>query len=80
LHQEESTSATVLIVDGSSLGNLGISGFGGVIRRSDGTWIFGFDGNVGITTIIHVELLAIYHGLKAGRKAIEMLFVIQIQL
>jgi hypothetical protein len=41
----------VLNVDGSSL------------RKHDGSWIFGFEGNIGISSILHAELLAIYHGL-----------------
>jgi ribonuclease HI len=60
----EAESAIILNVDGSSLGNPGPSGFGGVLRHSNGDWIFGFAGTVGISTILHVELLAIYHGLK----------------
>jgi len=64
-HPEESM-AVVLNVDGSNFGNPGISGFGGVIRRNDGTWLYGFAGNVGISTVIHVELLALYYGLKAA--------------
>jgi ribonuclease HI len=48
------------------LGNPGVSGFGGVLRRSNGTWIYGFAGNVGNTTVVHAELLTIYHGLKAS--------------
>ena len=64
-HPEESM-AVVLNVDGSNFGNPGISGFGGVIRRNDGTWLYGFARNVGISTVIHVELLALYYGLKAA--------------
>jgi ribonuclease HI len=58
--------AVILNVDGSSLGNPGPSGFGGVLRQDNGNWIFGFAGTVGISTILHVELLAIYHGLKVA--------------
>jgi ribonuclease HI len=59
-------TATVLNVDGSSLGNPGISGFGGVLRRHDGSWIFGFGGNIGLSSILQAELLAIYHGLRVA--------------
>ncbi|CAJ2632849.1 unnamed protein product [Trifolium pratense] len=45
---------------------IGPSGFGGVLRHSNGKWIYGFAGTVGISTILHVELLAIYHGLKVA--------------
>jgi ribonuclease HI len=64
-HPDEQ-SAIILNVDGSSLGNPGPSGFGGVLRHSNGDWIFGFVGTVGISTILHVELLAIYNGLKVA--------------
>jgi hypothetical protein len=36
----------ILNVDGSSIGNPGISGFGGLIRNSDGAWVHGFAGNM----------------------------------
>jgi ribonuclease HI len=58
--------AVVFNVDGSSFGNPRISSFCGVLRRNDGSWLYGFVGNVSISTIIHVELLALYHGLKAA--------------
>lgn len=51
-------------VDGSSLGNPGRSGFGGVIRNSHGEWIMGFSGFCGVTTNINSELMAIQVGLK----------------
>ncbi|MCH88180.1 ribonuclease H protein, partial [Trifolium medium] len=52
----------ILNVDGSSIGNPGVSGFGGLIRNSDGAWVHSFSGNIGFSNILHVELLA-YHGL-----------------
>jgi ribonuclease HI len=58
--------ATVLNVDGSSLGIPGSSGFGGVLRHSDGSWLYGFAGHVGISSILHAELLALYYGLSAA--------------
>lgn len=64
-HPVES-SATVLNVDGSSFGNPGISGFGGVLRRHDGSWIYGFGGNIGFSSILQAELLALYHGLRVA--------------
>lgn len=54
----------ILNVDGSSLGNHGISGFGGLHRKDDGVWYCCFAGNIGFSNILHVELLAIYHGLR----------------
>jgi ribonuclease HI len=53
----------ILNVDGSSIGNPGVSGFGGLIRNSDGAWVHGFSGNIGFSNILHAELLAVYHGL-----------------
>ncbi|KAK2458793.1 hypothetical protein QL285_005909 [Trifolium repens] len=53
----------ILNVDGSSIGNPGVSGFGGLIRNSNGAWVHGFSGNIGFSNILHAELLALYHGL-----------------
>jgi ribonuclease HI len=53
-----------LNVDGSSLGNLGVSGFGGLLRNDNGAWILGFVGNIDFSNIFHAELLAMYHGLE----------------
>ncbi|CAJ2657171.1 unnamed protein product [Trifolium pratense] len=53
----------ILNVDGSSIGNPGASGFGGLIRNSDGAWVHGFSGNIGFSNILHAELMALYHGL-----------------
>lgn len=52
-----------LNVDGSSLGNPGSSGYGGLIRSTTGEWIMGFSGFCGITTNLNAELLAIAYGL-----------------
>jgi len=54
----------ILNVDGSSLGNPGVSGFWGLLRNEDGAWIHGFAGNIVFSNILHAELLAIYHGLR----------------
>jgi hypothetical protein len=54
----------VLNVDGSSLGNPGASGFGGVLKNSDGSWIGSFSGSVGFSNVLPVELLALYDGLR----------------
>jgi ribonuclease HI len=54
----------ILNVDGSSIGNSGVSGFGGLIRNADGAWVHGFFGNLGVTNnILHAKLMAIYKGL-----------------
>ncbi|GAU46107.1 hypothetical protein TSUD_95790 [Trifolium subterraneum] len=48
----------ILNVDGSSIGNPGVSGFRGLIRNSDDAWVQGFVGNMGFSNILHAELLA----------------------
>lgn len=55
-----------LNVDGSSLGNPGHLGFGGIIRNFDGAWMMGFSGYCGFTTNISAELFAIAHGLACA--------------
>ena len=50
--------------DGSSLGNPGPTGFGVVLRSSDGGWIFGFSGSVSKMDNLCVELLALRKGLQ----------------
>ena len=42
---------TILNVDGSSFGNPGRSGFGGVLRTLDETWLFGFSSFFGISKL-----------------------------
>lgn len=58
--------AVILNVDGNSMGNPGPAGFGGVLRHSSGDWISGFAGSVGWSTVLHVELLSIFYGLKVA--------------
>ncbi|GAU12548.1 hypothetical protein TSUD_182620 [Trifolium subterraneum] len=53
----------ILNVDGSSIGNPSISSFRGLIRNADGAWVRGFFGNLGVTNILHAELMPIYKGL-----------------
>jgi len=57
-------AAVKLNVDGSSLGNPGHYGFRGLIRDTNGNWLFGFFGSCGITTNMNAELQAIFHGLQ----------------
>jgi len=66
-HPEESM-VVVLNVDGINFENPEISGFCGVLCRNDDSWLYRFAGNVCISTIIHVDLLVLYHGLKAAWK------------
>lgn len=49
--------------DGSTLSNPGAAGFGGLIRDSLGTFVGGFYGSVGISNIMHAELMALLQGL-----------------
>lgn len=59
----------VLNVDGSSIGNLGPAGFGGIFRDNDGSWMHGFVGSIGHANNLLTELLALYNGLSlAWRK------------
>ena len=52
-----------LNVDGSSFGNPGEAGFGGLVRGADGHWIFSFYGSVGFADNLLPELMAICNGL-----------------
>jgi hypothetical protein len=56
-------TSMILNVDGSSIGNPGVFGFGRLIRNSNGAWVHGFYGNLGVSNILHAELMAIYKGL-----------------
>jgi ribonuclease HI len=60
---DQSGIGMILNVDGSSLGNPGVSDFGGLIRNSVGAWVHSFVGNIGFSNILHAELLEVYHGL-----------------
>ena len=52
-----------LNTDGSSLGNPGPAGGGGVIRDEEGAWIVGFARNIGITSSYLAELWTSQDGL-----------------
>lgn len=51
-------------VDGSSLGNPGPAGFGGLIRNHLGEWICGFSGSCGFADNLAAELQGINYGLE----------------
>ncbi len=53
-----------LNTDGSSLGNLGLAGGGGVIRGHVGDWVGGFSRAIGVTTSVQAELRALKDGLN----------------
>ncbi|KAK7260572.1 hypothetical protein RIF29_26725 [Crotalaria pallida] len=59
--QHPNDNFIALNVDGSSLGNPGHAGYGGLIRNAQGEWLCGF---VGVSNNIHMELLAVLHGLQ----------------
>ncbi|CAJ2635744.1 unnamed protein product [Trifolium pratense] len=63
IHKALPTKEMLSHRDGSSIDNPGASGFGGLIRNSDGAWVHGFSGNIGFSNILHAELMALYHGL-----------------
>lgn len=46
----------ILNVDSSSLDNLGVSDFGGLIRNFDVDWVHGFTGNIGYSNILMFEI------------------------
>ena len=52
-----------LNMDGSSLGNPGIAGGGGVIREEAGNWVVGFSRKIGVTSSFDAELWALRDGL-----------------
>ena len=56
-HGDEDTM--ILNVDGSALTNPGKAGFGGLIRKHDGSFQLGFFGSVGISNILHAEIQAL---------------------
>ncbi|KAJ1383082.1 Ribonuclease H domain [Sesbania bispinosa] len=62
--QRPQAGAVALNVDGSALGNPGLAGFGGLLRDGSGNWLKGFYGGIGVSEILHAELLAIKHGLE----------------
>jgi ribonuclease HI len=51
-------------VDGSTFGNPGNAGFGGLLRNNRGNWIHGFSGSCGRATNLLAELSAIWKGLQ----------------
>ncbi|KAK7251106.1 hypothetical protein RIF29_34021 [Crotalaria pallida] len=55
-------------VDGSSLGNPGPAGYGGLIHSSNGEWLCGFSGHVGHATNLQVELYVVLQGLMLAKE------------
>lgn len=50
--------------DGSSMGNLGRAGGGGIIRNAEGEWIKGYARAIGSTTSVATELWALRDGVQ----------------
>ena len=61
-HGDEDT--IILNVDGSALNNPGKAGYGGLIRKHDGSFFRGFFGSVGISNILHAEIQVLFTGIK----------------
>lgn len=66
----------MLNTDGSSRGNPGLAGYGGVIRDERGYWILGFYGRLDDCTSLEAELWGIFRGLELvqsqGMDALEI--------
>ncbi|CAA0827813.1 Unknown protein [Striga hermonthica] len=62
----------ILHTDGSSMGNLGPSGFGAVLRNHEGVWIEGISGNIGIADNTLAEVIAILEGLAVVRRCTSL--------
>ena len=56
-----------LNVDEASKGNLGLVGYGGLIRDVEGRWLSRFTQNLGICNSLMVEFWGEIHGLKAAQ-------------
>ena len=52
-----------LNTDGSSLGNPGLAGGGGILRDEMGSWVLGFSRNIGVTSSFEAKLWALRDGL-----------------
>ena len=50
--------------DGSSMGNPGLAGGGGIIRDSVGRWVKGYARAIGVTTSVAAELWALRDGIR----------------
>ncbi|KAK8493976.1 hypothetical protein V6N11_050854 [Hibiscus sabdariffa] len=53
-----------LNVDGSISASSQLGKIGGLVRNTEGDWIVGFTKTTGISNILHIELWALYEGLK----------------
>nr|KYP52497.1 Putative ribonuclease H protein At1g65750 family [Cajanus cajan] len=53
-----------LNVDGSSIGNPRLAGYGGLLHNSVGEWIRGFTGSCVLATSLYAELLALLKGIQ----------------
>lgn len=64
----------VLNVDGSALSNPGQAGFGGLVRNSSGKFLLSFYGSLGVSDIMHAEVVALLRGImlcwEAGYRAV----------
>lgn len=49
--------------DGAACPTIGVSGYGGVIRDSNGNWMVGYTGSSRHTSSLHMELMGLLQGL-----------------
>lgn len=52
-----------LNVDGSAITNPGLAGFGCLMRYAEGKFLLDFSGSVGVSNILHTEIMAFLRGL-----------------
>lgn len=64
---QQNQERVIINVDGNSMGNPGLAGFGGLARNPDGGWIFGFSGHISHAEILKAELIGIFQGLNLAR-------------
>jgi hypothetical protein len=62
--QHEDEVIMILNVDRSALANPWKAGYGGLIRKHNGSFQLGFFGSVRISNILHVEIQALLTGVK----------------
>lgn len=51
-------------MDGRARSNPGRPGFGGLVRNRVGSFLVGFHGSAGHTSVLHAEILGMLHGLQ----------------
>jgi ribonuclease HI len=62
--QREDEDTMILNVDENALTNPGKAGYGGLIRKHDGSFELGFSDSIGISNILHAEIQALLTSVK----------------